>query len=538
MENFFRIYFLSISIFCLITAASTSSPNKERRFEGRWLNHGGNIYNRRQAEGETKISPSTASQLRLRWEFNAGKDISATPAISVGVVYFPSWNGYIYAVRASDGSLVWKQKLQELTGLSVTVPLPNVTALVSVATPTVAGHKLLVSIYGPAYVVAMELATGELLWTRQLDTHPAAAITMSGTYYKGGFYVGTSSFQRSFRPENCCTFRGSFSKLDTNTGGIIWQTFMVPDNNGERGGYAGAAVWGSSPSIDVSRNFIYIATGIINSVPQPVQDCQSLQNNQSFPSHPDECTEPHDHSSSILALDMDSGEIKWYQQIGGYNVSLFACRNNNSSSSGCPSSPTPYSEFGEAPMMLTTYAGGLKRDVVTAVQKSGFAWTLDRDDGHIVWFTEAGPGSFSGGGIWGAATDERRVYTNIGNANNQNFTLLPSSNITTGGGWVAMDAPTGRILWSTAVPNDAISNPVTVANGVVFAGSTYRTGPVYAMDGENGEIVWSYETGATVYGGVSVSKGCVYVGSGYGVGLGASNPSFTSGTSVFAFCVD
>lgn len=129
------------------------------------------------------------------------------------------------------------------------------------------------------------------------------------------------------------------------------------------------------------------------------------------------------------------------------------------------------------------------------------------------------------------------MYTNIGNANNLNFTLLPSNNITTGGGWVAMDAPSGRILWSTAVPNEAISNPVTVANGVVFAGSTYRTGPVYAIDAENGEILWSYETGATVYGGLSVSKGCVYVGSGYGVGLGATNPSFTSGTSLFSFCI-
>ncbi|KAH6791137.1 hypothetical protein C2S51_006143 [Perilla frutescens var. frutescens] len=522
---------------CVIISSTSSPDGPKRRFQEQWLNHGGNIYNRRQAEGETKISPSTASQLRLRWEFNAGKDISATPAVSGGVVYFPSWNGYIYAVRAADGSLVWKQNLQELTGLNVTVPVANVTAVVSVATPTVADDKLLVSIYGPAYVVAMELATGELIWTRQLDSHPAADIFMSGTYYKGGYYVGTSSFQRTFRPENCCTFRGSFVKLDANTGGIIWQTFMVPDNNGQRGGYAGAAVWGSSPSIDVNRNHIYIATGNISSVPQPVQDCQTKQNNQSFPSHPDECTDPEDHSSSILALDMDSGEIKWYQQLGVYNVWFFAC-NSSSSSSNCLSGPNPYSEFAEAPMMLTTYASGFEQDVVTTVQKSGLAWTLDRDNGDIVWYTEAGPGSFSGGGIWGAATDERRVYTNIGNGNRQNFTLLPSSNITTGGGWVAMDTQTGQILWSTAVPDNAISNPVTVANGVVFAGSTYRTGPVYAISADSGEILWSYETGATVYGGASVSRGCVYVGSGYGVGLGASNPSFTSGTSLFAFCVE
>ncbi|KAL8475644.1 hypothetical protein ACS0TY_028343 [Phlomoides rotata] len=513
-------------------------PTRKSR-AANWINHGADLNNRRYADGETVISPLTASRLRLKWRLNAGHDITATPAIFDGIFYFPSWNGNIYAVRAADGSLVWKKNLEELARVkpfNSTSAIINVNATVSRATPTIADEKLIIAVYGPAYVIVVKRVTGQLVWKTQLDEHPSALVTMSGTYYNKGYYVGTSSFQKSFLPQNCCTFRGSFSKLNTNTGAIIWQTYMLPQNGGVQGGYSGAAVWGSSPSIDTYRNYIYIATGIINSVPQSIQDCQNIQGNQTFPSHLDNCTDPNDHSSSILALDMDSGDIKWYQQLGGYNVWFLAC--NNSTNSSCPSAPTPFSEFGEAPMMLSVYVSGFRRDVVTAVQKSGFAWTLDSDNGDIVWFTEAGPGSFSGGGLWGAATDERRVYTNIGNANNLNFTLFPSNNITTGGGWVAMDAPTGQVLWSTPVPNEAISNPVTVANGVVFAGSTYRTGPVYAIDADNGEILWSYETGATVYGGLSVSKGCVYVGSGYGVGLGATNPSFTSGTSIFSFCVE
>lgn len=75
------------------------------------------------------------------------------------------------------------------------------------------------------------------------------------------------------------------------------------------------------------------------------------------------------------------------------------------------------------------------------------------------------------------------------------------------------DGSTGIIQWSTANPSNATSSgPVTVANGVLFAGSTYGTGPIYAMDAKSGKILWSYETGATVYGGMSVSKGCIYVG--------------------------
>lgn len=91
----------------------------------------------------------------------------------------------MYAVRADDGTLIWKRNLGELTGLDVTVPLPNVTALVSVSTPTVAGDKLIVGIYGPAYVIAVDRETGELVWMREVDDHFAAAVTMSGTYYKG-----------------------------------------------------------------------------------------------------------------------------------------------------------------------------------------------------------------------------------------------------------------------------------------------------------------------------------------------------------------
>ena len=43
-------------------------------------------------------------------------------------------------------------------------------------------------------------------------------------------------------------------------------------------------------------------------------------------------------------------------------------------------------DFGEAPMLLSILANGTIRDVVIAVQKSGFAWALDRNNSNIVWF--------------------------------------------------------------------------------------------------------------------------------------------------------
>lgn len=148
-----------------------------------WLNHGGDITNRRKAVGELLISPTTVRNLRLKWRFIAGFDISATPAVANGVVYFPSWNGYLYAVRANNGALIWKQNLGHLTGLPPTGTTVNVT--VSRTTPTVAGDLLIIGIYGPAVVIGVKRLTGQLVWLTRLDPRPLAVITSSGTFYLG-----------------------------------------------------------------------------------------------------------------------------------------------------------------------------------------------------------------------------------------------------------------------------------------------------------------------------------------------------------------
>ncbi|OAY29858.2 polyvinylalcohol dehydrogenase [Manihot esculenta] len=523
--------FLLLWILSLQTTTSTADsygywPGKEHNPTQNWLNHGGDIYNRRYADKETKISPQTVSKLKLKWEFYAGKDISATPAIFNGTLYFPSWNGYLYAVKASDGSLIWKKNLQKLTGLKGAV---SNNSIVSRSTPTIADDDLLlVGIYSPGFIIAVKRSTGKLVWSTQLETHPASLITMSGTYYKEAFYVGTSSLEEVLSIKQCCTFRGSFLKVEARTGRILWKTYMLPENHGKRGEYAGAAVWGSSPSIDISRNHVYIATGNLYSAPPRVRQCQEKENNQTRPSSPDKCIEPDNHENSIMALDLDSGKIKWYKQLGGYDVWFMAC--NNLSTPNCPPGPNPDADFSEEPMMLSIYVDGTKRDIVAAVQKSGFAWALDRSMGDLIWSTEAGPGGIAGGGYWGAATDEKRVYTNIANSGRKIFILNPSKAKTRAGGWVAMNANNGEILWSTGDPsNGTASGPVTIANGVLFGGSTSDRGPLYAINARTGRILWSHETGASIDGGVSVSDGCVYVGSGY--------RAFVAGTSLFAFCI-
>ncbi|KAG8501574.1 hypothetical protein CXB51_003842 [Gossypium anomalum] len=513
--------------FCLLSLlASTAAASND------WLNHGGNLLNRRFVDKETKISPGTASRLRLKWKFNAGRDISATPAIFDGTLYFPSWDGYIYAIKASNGGLLWKKNLQHLTGLNSTGAIfdfdPKIT--VSRSTPVIAHDMLVFGLGGPAYVVAVKRFNGRLVWLTQLDKHSKALITMSGTYYKGHVYVGTSSNEETVSIEQCCIFRGSFVKLNARTGKILWRTYMLPDNFGRLGEYAGAAVWGSSPSIDIYRNHVYIATGNLYSAPKNIRHY------------------------SIIALDLDTGKIKWFNQLGGYDVWFFAC--NNVSNPKCPPGPNLGDDFAAAPMMLTTYVDGIKRDLAVAVQKSGFAWALDRDNGKLIWST-----------FVDKILRDIHYHTLTGNLERRKLDLVASQVEELGeppqmkrgstptlltpiartspyshlqrsrqpvGGW----RWSGRVLWSTADPSNGTANgPVTVANGVLIGGSTFRQGPIYAMNAMTGEILWSYKTGATICGGALVSNGCIYLGHGYKVSVGLSDPGFTAGNSLFAFCV-
>jgi len=114
------------------------------------------------------------------------------------------------------------------------------------------------------YIIAVDL-DGRLVWSTLVDNHPHAIITQSATIYDGGVYVGVSSKEESVSSNvanyTCCTFRGSFAKLDLKTGNIIWKTYMLPDNGGRPDLYSGNAVWGSAPAIDPIKKLVYITTG-------------------------------------------------------------------------------------------------------------------------------------------------------------------------------------------------------------------------------------------------------------------------------------
>ncbi|KAG0605212.1 hypothetical protein M758_9G040200 [Ceratodon purpureus] len=337
--------------------------------------------------------------------------------------------------------------------------------------------------------------------------------------------------------------------MDITTGSIIWKTKMLPDNQGQYGAYSGAAIWGSSPPIDKKRRHVYVATGNLYSVPPEIEACQEEQENKTTPDVPNPCVKPEDHSESIVALDLDSGRIVWSNQLGGYDTFVLACipAFSGSGPNNCPKFPGPDFDFGEAPMLLTVLSkdrGKLPKllDILVAGQKSGIVWALERDHGKLVWDAVAGPGGSLGGASWGSATDGVRVYTSIINNMNLNFTLDPSNKVINAGGWVAMDASTGNILWSVATPNASYPiGPVTIANGVLLGTSLGSpNGAMHALDARTGTILWSkgIDENASISGGVSVNNGCMFVPQGISTVTQITFGSFAKhGHAVNAVCV-
>jgi hypothetical protein len=112
----------------------------------------------------------------------------------------------------------------------------------------------------------------------------------------------------------------------------------------------------------------------------------------------------------------------------------------------------------------------------------------------------------------------------ISNSNHASHKLISGQTITWGS-WSALDATTGKILWQTPDPSSGTLDvgSVSVANGVVYAGSLDATGHMYALNASGGKVLWSFASGGSVIDGPAIANGVVYWGSGYGKVGGTGN---------------
>lgn len=444
------------------------------------------------------LSAEDAPKLVLKWAFGYpfGNSAYAQPAVVGGRVFVGSDTGFVYSLDSKTGCVYWSFR----AGAGVrTAP--------TVGSGTASHPYLLYFGDIRANVYAINAESGALVWKDRLDTHPIARVTGAPKLTGGRLYVPLSSLEESGAGHPrypCCSFRGGIAAYDALTGKRLWKSFTVADEptrqevtskGTQLWAPAGAGVW-SSPTVDLQRRLVYVATG-------------------------NGYTEPADEASdAVIAYDIDSGKRMWVSQVMANDAYVRDCpgkyRPNvptENKSETCPDELGPDMDFGNAPILQPLPDG---RSLIVIGQKDGHAWGLDPSkQGEVVWSRQLGLGFEGGGGgmMWGSAADSRFAY-------------FPVTRTHERLGLAALRLSTGEVAWRATPPIGAAA-PVTVIPGAVFLGSI--TGTMYAYSTDDGHAIWSFDTARefeTVNGvqaqggnitaaGPVVAGGMLFVPSGY-----------------------
>jgi polyvinyl alcohol dehydrogenase (cytochrome) len=458
------------------------------------------------------LSEADLPRLKLKWAFGFPDSNSAWGGLTAvsGRIFTGSQNGTVYSLDSRTGCVYWAFSAQSGVRTPVTIGARG-------------GGKFTAYFgdnSGTAY--ALDAFTGEKLWSQKIEEHPVARITGQISLFDNRLYVPMASYEETMGSSTsyeCCTFRGSITAVNPQTGAILWKTYTIPEEpkpraktraGGRFWGPVGAAVW-SAPTVDAKRGLIYVGTGNCYSGPyQPTCD-------------------------AVLAIDARTGKIAWSVQplTDVKDVMIAGCSSKGQFGKRQPSAFCPQDEdedgpdydFGNPPI-LAKLPGG--KDVIVIGQKSGVGFALDPDKkGQTIWQYRAGEGGANGGMEWGSAVDSQHAY----------FPVADNSHPKPGG-LHAVDLTTGQRVWFAPPPapkcppgrgcNTAQAGAIAVIPGVVFSGS--NDGVMRAFSAKDGSILWKYDTnrefptingvpgkGASIVGAPPiVVGGMLYFNSGYG----------------------
>ncbi|WP_420605999.1 PQQ-binding-like beta-propeller repeat protein [Novosphingopyxis sp.] len=482
------------------------------------------------------LKPGDVPRLKLKWAFQYPGAKNGQATVLGDRLFVTSMSGAVYALNAQTGCVYWRHAATSATRTSVAVAAMPEGSPVKTA--------LFFSDWSKS-AVALDADTGEQLWKTVIDNQPGLQMTGSVTYWDGKLYVPISSGNEAFAQSPnwiCCKFRGAVVALDAATGQVLWKRYTTdevpkPFKKNDLGkdlwGPSGGAVW-VTPTIDPERRLVYIGTS--NSYTD----------------------KEYDNSDSVMALDADTGEVRWARQLTPDDNYIDGCyRKPKDRPANCPSPLGPDFSIGAAPILHDLAGGG---QVLLVGQKSGMIYGLDpADDGAKLWERKLSDGSALGGIEFGTAADDTQVYAGVSDI------AAPEPKRGDPGLW-ALDARTGEVVWNQPGAPDpkcrwknwwchgAISQAISVIPGVVFAGS--YDGHFRAYDRDDGHVIWDVDTGSepvkalngeTVYGGVmdgagpTIANGMVYVHSGYAGRSGATagrDLKNADGNVLMAFSVD
>ena len=518
-----------------------------------WMTYSG-TYNAWRYSPLDQINRKNVDRLVPVWVFQTGivdGGFSCTPLVADGVMYITSpWNR-VFALDAVTGKELWHYYY----------PVPKEFGLIygpwnrGVAL----GHGLVYMGTIDNHLLALDAETGEEVWKVEIEDVDQCGCNITGAplVVKDKVIVGVTAGDSAHR--------GYLNAFNAKTGRHAWRFWTIPAPgvegnetwNGDSWKYGGGSTW-MTGSYDADLNLLYWGVG------NPAADFYG-----------EDREGDNLYTDSIVALDPDSGELKWYHQEIPHDVwdwdAAYEC------------------------VLLDLKVEGVKRKLLVNPNKGGYTWVMDRTNGEFInawplaeninWISgidskgqlldrlEPAVGeqtiicpSIGGGRSWNHAaySPKTGLFYTTGIEWCQNLTvqeekpkpgevfmggLFELRRTPEGEAWGHFDAydpVSGKKKWSYRSKYPLLASAVATGGNLVFTGDP--EGDFFALDAVTGKKVWSFNTGSGHRGSPMTyavdGKQYIAVPAGWGSAVAGLMPQiwpemedFTSGSALFVFAL-
>jgi alcohol dehydrogenase (cytochrome c) len=456
-----------------------------------WTSYGKNDAGWRYSELD-QINTGNIARLTPQWMFQTnvpGKN-ETTPLVANGMMYITGPSNTAWALDGISGRPIWSYRK----------PMPPTVNLCCGQVNrgfAMRGNKLFkVDLQGT--LIALDAQSGTVLWESTLEDYKKGySATSAPLVVKNLVITGMAGAEFGTR--------GFIDAYDADTGKRAWRAYTVategwPGDSWKRGG---GATW-ITGTYDPALNLIYWGTGN----PGPDMDGDVRQGDNLY-------------TCSLVAIDADTGKIKWHFQFTPHDVH-------------------DWDAIGD-PVLTDLVIDGHAVKAVIQANRNGFFYALDRTNGkvllskaytRITWAdgidasgrpivipgqepTEEGhrtcPG-MGGGHNWQATafssqtglyyftSSERCMLfykTKQGFVEGQWYQASTIGRDEPGNGRIdAIDPKTGKLEWYFESVTSPTGGLLATAGGLVFAGDA--EGYLIALDARTGKALWRFQTGGTI----------------------------------------
>ncbi len=444
-----------------------------------------------------QIDADNVGDLRLVWSrgLHPGSQ-QGTPIAYGGVLYMPNPRDVIQAIDAATGDLIWEHRREVPEDIEDYV----IGVLAEINRSLAIYDRYIIDTSVDEHVFALDAVTGEPVWeTLILDyrTHPANQT--SGPIIADGKVVSGRSCTPRGGPDACVIVAH-----DATTGEELWRRRTIPAP-----GEPGDETWGGVPfeerrhvgawmvpSYDPALELVYIGTSVTSPAPKFFIGGADLA---------------HLYHNSTLALDANTGAIRWYYQHLNDHWDLDHPYERLLVDTAVAPDPDHVS------WINPRLRPGEVRQVLTGVPgKTGVVYTLDRATGEFLWATPTVTQNVIShiDGATGDVTENAEVvFGSVGQD------VLACPHAVGGKDWEAgAYSPLTNTMYyplrnvcarMMALDDDSLYQ---LAFRSQIAPGTDQVGTVQAISAETGEILWRHEQRAATMSLVATGGGLVFGG--------------------------